>query len=398
MKDPEAMAETGRRGPFPMPSRRSEVAPFIAMDVLRDARALEASGRRILHLEVGQPGARTPSGVHAAVEAALADGRIGYTESLGTTPLRERIARHYHDAYGIEVPPSRVIVTTGSSAGFVLGFLAAFEVGDRVALAAPGYPAYRNILSATGLEAVWLETDERSRWAPAPAMLDEAAADSLRGVLVASPANPSGTMIEPDAMGALMKRARDRGLWFVSDEIYHGLAYGRACDTALQHDDEAIVINSFSKYYCMTGWRVGWMVVPERLVRPIERLAQNLYISPPALSQVAAIAAFDCTEELERNKAVYARNREMLMEGLPRIGLDRILPMDGAFYAYLDVGRFTNDSGEFAERMLHEAGVAATPGIDFDPTRGSRYLRLSFAGPTAEIEEAIDRLGRWLGA
>ncbi len=379
------------------PSRRSEVAPFIAMDVLRDARALEAQGRRVLHLEVGQPGAPTPEGVRLAVEHTLHEGRIGYTEALGTTPLRERISRHYRDAYGVDVPPSRIVVTTGSSAAFVLTFLAAFDVGARIALPSPGYPAYRNIVQATGLETAWLETDERSRWAPTPEMLDEAAASGpLDGILVASPANPSGTVIEPDRMEALMKRARDLGLWFISDEIYHGLTYGAPCDTALQHDGEAIVINSFSKYYCMTGWRVGWMVVPDALVRPIERLAQNIYISPPALSQVAALAAFDCVEELERNKAVYAKNREILMEALPRLGLDRMLPMDGAFYAHVDVGRFTNDSNEFAERMLKEAGVATTPGLDFDPVRGNRFLRISFAGPTAEIEEAVDALDGWL--
>lgn len=390
----ERPGSTQRR---PAPSRRSEVAPFIAMDVLRDARALETGGQRILHLEVGQPGAPTPEGVRVAVDAALSEGRIGYTEALGTTPLRERIARHYRDAYGIDVPPSRIVVTTGSSAAFVLSFLAAFDVGGRIALPAPGYPAYRNIISAMGLETVWLETDERSRWAPTAEMLDEAAARGrLDGILVASPANPSGTVVAPDQMEALMTRARELGMWFISDEIYHGLTYGAPCDTALQHDENAIVINSFSKYYCMTGWRIGWMVVPEALVRPIERLAQNIYISPPALSQVAALAAFDCTDELERNKAVYAKNREILMDALPKLGFDKVLPMDGAFYAYVDVGRFTNDSGEFADRMLREAGVATTPGLDFDPVRGNRYLRISFAGPTAEIEEAVASLDRWL--
>jgi aspartate/methionine/tyrosine aminotransferase len=380
-----------------MPSRRSEVAPFIAMDVLRDARALEALGRHVLHLEVGQPGAPTPAGVRAAVDDALMGGNIGYTEALGTTPLRERIARHYLDTYSVNVSPDRIIVTTGSSAAFVLTFLAGFEAGDRVALAAPGYPAYRNILTALGLETVWLETNEASRWVPTPEMLDEAFESApLQGILVASPANPSGTMLTPEAMEALLGRARDRGMWFISDEIYHGLTYAGACDTALQHDDDAIVINSFSKYYCMTGWRIGWMVVPERLVRPVERLAQNIYISPPALSQTAALAAFDCIDELERNKSVYARNREILAEALPRLGFDRILPMDGAFYAYVDVGRFTNDSLDFAERMLHEAGIATTPGLDFDPERGSRFLRISFAGPTADIEAAVERLDDWL--
>jgi len=376
---------------------RSDVSPFLAMDVLRDARALEAGGQRILHLEVGQPGAPTPAGVRAAVDEALAEGRIGYTEALGTTPLRERISRHYKDAYGVDVPASRIVVTTGSSAAFVLSFLAAFDTGDRVALPSPGYPAYANILKAVGLQTVWLETDEKSRWAPTPEMLEAAGETGpVSGILVASPNNPTGTVIEPDRMEALMRRARDMGTWFISDEIYHGLTYGAPCDTALQHDPDAIIINSFSKYYCMTGWRIGWMVVPDALVRPIERLAQNIYISPPALSQVAALAAFDCVDELEANKAVYAKNREILMEALPRLGFDKVLPMDGAFYAYVDVGRFTNDSIDFAERILREAGVATTPGPDFDPVRGNRFLRFSFAGPTAEIEEAVDCLDRFL--
>jgi aspartate/methionine/tyrosine aminotransferase len=381
----------------PAASRRSDVAPFLAMDVLRDARTLEAAGRRILHLEVGQPGAPTPAGVRQAAERALADGAIGYTEALGTAALRHRIARHYGEAYGLDVAPARVVVTTGSSAGFVLAFLACFDPGDRVALARPGYPAYRNILQALDLATVWLETDATTRWVPTPALIEQAAADRrLDGLLVASPANPTGTVVPAAGLGDLVAAAAALGLWFISDEIYHGLTYGEPADTALRHDGDAIVINSFSKYYCMTGWRIGWMVVPERLVRPIERLAQNLYISAPALSQAAALAAFDCTEELEANKAVYARNRDLLTSALPRLGLERVLPMDGAFYAYVDVADFTNDSSEFAARMLHEAGIAATPGLDFDAEHGRRYLRFSFAGATADIEEAVARLDRWL--
>lgn len=381
----------------PAASRRSEVAPFLAMDVLRDARALEAAGRRILHLEVGQPGAPTPAGVRRAAERALADGAIGYTEALGTAALRHRIARHYGEAYDLDIDPARVVVTTGSSAGFVLAFLGCFDPGDRVALARPGYPAYRNILQALDLGTVWLETDATSRWAPTPGLLGQAASDRrLHGLLVASPANPSGTVVSAAALSDLVSAAADLGMRFISDEIYHGLTYGEPADTALRHDGDAVVINSFSKYYCMTGWRIGWMVVPERLVRPIERLAQNLYISAPALSQAAALAAFDCTAELEANKAVYARNREILTLALPRLGLERVLPMDGAFYAYVDVADFTNDSSEFAARMLHEAGIAATPGLDFDAEQGRRYLRLSFAGPTADIEEAVARLEGWL--
>ncbi len=347
-----------------------------------------------MHMEVGQPGAPAPAGVRKAAAEALERGVIGYTEALGTMALRKRIARHYADAYDIDVPVSRVVVTAGSSAGFVLAFLACFDAGGRVGLAAPGYPAYCNILSALGLETVWLETTEATRWAPTPDMLD--AAGHLDGLLVASPANPSGTVIAPDALRDLAGACRDRGIRFISDEIYHGLTYGAPTDTALRFGDEALIINSFSKYYCMTGWRIGWMIVPEELVRPIERLAQNLYISPPALSQFGALAAFDCNEELERNKAVYAANRALLQHALPKLGLDRFLPMDGAFYAYLDVSRFTNDSSDFASRILREAGVATTPGLDFDPERGRRFLRLSFAGSTETVEEAVRRLGAWL--
>jgi aspartate/methionine/tyrosine aminotransferase len=374
-------------------SRRSAVAPFLAMDVLRDARRLEAEGRHILHLEVGQPGAPAPEGVRRAAAEALEQGAIGYTEALGIRPLRERIARHYAEAYDLDLSPDRVVVTTGSSAGFVLAFLTCFDAGARIALAAPGYPAYSNILAALALEVAWLETTAATRWAPTPEMLESSSAE---GILVASPANPSGTVIAPEALGALVAAAAERGTWFISDEIYHGLTFGVAAETALRYSDDAIIINSFSKYYCMTGWRIGWMVVPERMVRAVERLAQNLYISPPTLSQHAALAAFDCTDELERNKAVYEANRDLLRKALPEIGLDRVLPMDGAFYAYADVTSFTNDSRDFAARMLHEAGVATTPGIDFDPIRGSQYLRLSFAGATDEIAEAVKRMGQWL--
>ncbi len=377
------------------PSRRSAVAPFRVMDVLRDAGRLEAAGRNICHLEVGQPGAPAPEGARRAAAEALEHGRIGYTEALGIWPLRERIAEYYRAAHGIEVPAERVVVTSGSSVGFVLAFLSCFDSGARIALGAPGYPAYANILAALDLEPVWLKTFEASRWAPIPAMLDESG--RLDGLLVASPANPSGTVIQPAALKALIAGAEGRGIRFISDEIYHGLTYGAPVETALRFSDEAIIINSFSKYYCMTGWRIGWMVVPEDLVRPIERLAQNLYISAPALSQYAALAAFDCADELERNREVYAANRALLIDALPRLGFDRVLPMDGAFYAYLDVAAFTDDSSEFARRLLHEAGVATTPGIDFDPLRGHHFLRLSFAGPTDEIAEAVDRIAAWLG-
>ena len=379
------------------PAARSAVDPFLAMDVLSAANAMEAGGGSVLHMEVGQPSAPAPKSAIAAASAALARGRIGYTEALGLPSLRERISRHYRDAYGVDAPAERIVVTTGSSGGFILSFLAMFDPGDRVAISAPGYPAYRNVLKALGVEPVEIETSAATGWVLTGEAIARAHAERpLKGVLAMSPANPSGTMMSAAALADLGRVCRELGLWFVSDEIYHGLTYERPAETALRFDPDAVVINSFSKYYCMTGWRVGWMVVPEVLVRPIERLAQSLFISVPYLSQVAAEAAFDATEELEAVKAGYARNRAMLLEELPRIGLPDFLPVDGAFYVYVDVGRYTNDSMAFCRRILDETGVAVTPGLDFDTTRGSRYLRMSFAGAEETCREAVKRLGGFL--
>jgi aspartate/methionine/tyrosine aminotransferase len=394
------MAGTGVAGRTAMslpPSRRSAVEPFLAMEVMRAAIDREHAGGRVIHMEVGQPSAPAPTPVIEAARAALADGRFGYTEALGTRALRSRIARHYGEAYGLDLSPDRIAVTTGSSAGFNLAFLSAFDVGDRIALTAPGYPAYRNILSALGLEVVDIETDADTRHALTPEMLAAAHAQKpLSGVLIASPANPTGTMMSPAALAALIAAARDLGIRFISDEIYHGLVYSGTAETALKFSDDAIVVNSFSKYYCMTGWRVGWMVLPEELVRPVERIAQNLYISPPDISQRAAIAAFDAKEELEAVKAGYAANRRLLLDRLPRIGFDDHTPVDGAFYVYASVRRFSNDSVDFTKRMLAEAGVAATPGPDFDRARGHSTMRFSFAGTEADMAEAMDRLSGWL--
>ena len=387
-----------RRPAAPLsPSRRSAVAPFLAMDVLAAANAREAAGGSVMHMEVGQPSAPAPRAVIEAAQAALGHGRIGYTEALGLPSLRERIARHYRDSYGVAVPASRVCVTTGSSGGFILGFLAMFEPGDRVAIASPGYPAYRNVLEALGLIPVTIETTAATGWVMTAAAVEQAhAVEPLRGVLAMSPANPSGTMMDATALNDLGISCRRLGLWFVSDEIYHGLTYEAPAATALVADPDAVVINSFSKYYCMTGWRIGWMVLPEMLVRPVERLAQSLFISAPYLSQVAAEAAFSATGELEVVKAGYARNRAMLLAELPRIGLPDFLPVDGAFYVYVDIGRYTNDSLAFCSRLLAEAGVAATPGLDFDPDRGSRTMRLSFAGSEATCREAVARIGTFI--
>ena len=380
-----------------MASRIERVEPFLAMDVLAAAAAKERHGDSVVHMEVGQPSAPVPRLVREAASRALEVGRIGYTEALGIAPLRERIARHYRDAYGVEVSPERVVVTTGSSAGFVLAFLALFDKGARLAISAPGYPAYRNILAALDLEPAPIHLRRQDGWRMNAEGIERAQAEApLAGVLAMSPANPSGTMIGRAGLADIAATCRAHGLWFISDEIYHGLTYGSAADTALTVEPNAVVINSFSKYYCMTGWRVGWLVVPERLVRPMERLAQNLYISAPYLSQVAALAAFDATEELELVKAGYARARDVLLNELPGIGITEFHPADGAFYIYADVARFTNDSIAFCRRMLDETGVAATPGVDFDHEQGGHHLRLSFAGGEEVCREAIGRLRAWL--
>jgi len=381
--------------------RASTVQPFLVMDMMRQAAILEAAGTNIIHMEVGQPSGGPPAKVIEAAQTALQKERLGYVDALGIPPLRERIARHYKETYGVDVSPQRIIVTTGSSAAFVLAFTACFDRGQKIGLATPGYPAYRNILAATDLETIDIPTSAETRWAPAvDDVRERALAGKLDGLLVASPANPTGTMMAPQDLAALLKTCKETGVRFISDEIYHELTWqeqgGQEQATALQFDPDAIVINSFSKYYCMTGWRVGWMVVPEDLVRPLECLSQNLYISTPAISQYAALAAFEAREELDQRKAVYAANREYLMNELPRIGIDKFTPVDGAFYIYADVSKFTNDSLDFTSRMVKEAGVATTTGLDFDPKEGNRHIRMSFAGSNEEMKEAVKRLKGWL--
>jgi aspartate/methionine/tyrosine aminotransferase len=375
---------------------RAEIPSFIVMDVMQAAAAKEASGVKVIHMEVGQPATPAPGAARRAVAAALDQQTLGYTLALGMPELRRKIAGLYKTWYGLDLDPERVVVTNGSSAAFVLSFLALFDVRAKVALPNPGYPCYRHILSALGIDPVLLETGVETRWMPLAADLERAARDpSLKGVLIASPANPTGTMIEPDRLKALLGVCRAHKLCFVSDEIYHGLTYGMREETALAHSDDVVVINSFSKYFSMTGWRIGWMVVPHRLVRTVERLAQNFYISPPAVAQVAAIGAFDGIAELEANKAVYKANRDLLLKALPEAGIDRIVPADGAFYLYADVSHLTNDSLTFCKEMLDETGIAATPGVDFDAARGGRFVRFSYSGSTADMAEAAQRLRRW---
>ena len=379
------------------PSLRSDVPPFIVMDVMAAAARIEAAGGRVIHMEVGQPAASAPSTALAAARAALSGSYLGYTEALGIPALRRRIGRHYAEQYGFSVDPARIIVTTGSSGGFILSFLAMFEAGDRIALANPGYPPYRHILSALGCQPVLIQTSAETRWAiPSDALLAEHLRKPLQGLVIASPANPTGTMMESAALRALIEVAEAESIRVISDEIYHGLDYALPAETAARLSPDTVVVNSFSKYFCMTGWRVGWLVAPEVLVRPIERLQQNLAISVPTLSQIAAEAAFDGRDEMEAVKHGYEENRRILLEGLPKIGLDRFLPVDGAFYLYADVSRFTGDSIDFARRMLEQAGVAATPGLDFDPLHGKEFLRFSYAGSAADMREAVARIGQWL--
>ena len=377
-------------------ARRSEIDSFIVMDVMRAAAAREAAGHRVIHMEVGQPGTPAPKRARDALRACLDTEPLGYTLALGTPQLRQRISRHYQEYYGVSVSPERIVVTAGSSGAFVLAFLALFDAGDRVLLPSPGYPCYRHILSALGCEPVAMETGPETRWMPTPKMISETAKTApSKGVLVASPNNPTGTMLEPQRLADISEACRTNNLWLISDEIYHGLTYGLMAQTALSFCDDAVVINSFSKYYSMTGWRVGWMVVPEGLVRTIERLQQNLFISPSAAAQAAAMGSFDAREELEANRATYEANRSLLLAELPKAGFDKIAPADGAFYLYCDIGHLTDDSLAFAKLMLEETGVAATPGVDFDAKRGTHFLRFSYSADPADVADAVGRLKGW---
>ncbi|WFS02054.1 pyridoxal phosphate-dependent aminotransferase [Rhizobium tumorigenes] len=380
-------------------SKRSDVEPFHAMDVLAEATRRRQAGHPVISMAVGQPSHPTPKAALEAARSALEHGRIGYTDALGMAALKQAISGHYKSRHDLSIDPARIAITTGSSAGFNLAFLALFDHGDCVAIARPGYPAYRNILSALGLEVIEVPVSAETAFTLTPESLEAAQAESgkrLKGVLLASPANPTGTVTSREGLAALATYCADNAIAFISDEIYHGLTFVGEETSALEITNDAIVINSFSKYYCMTGWRIGWMVLPERLVRPIERVAQSLYISAPELSQIAATAALGANAELDVYKASYARNRDLLARRLPEIGFSIASPMDGAFYAYVDVSRFTNDSMGFARKMLAEINVAATPGLDFDPLEGFRALRFSYAGSNAEIEEAVERLADWL--
>jgi aspartate/methionine/tyrosine aminotransferase len=384
-----------RSGPFAMKvARRGAVPPFIVMEMLAAANRRAAEGGAVFHLELGEPSTAAPKPVVEEAKRILEAGTLGYTESTGLPALRARIAEYYREGGGFDLPPERIVITTGSSGGFVLGFLAAFDAGDRVALAVPGYPAYRNILMALDIEAVLVETGPETRFQPTPALL-ESVPGKLDGLIIASPSNPAGTVLTGEEIRALADYCAARGIRLVSDEIYHGITYGAPATSALAASNDAVVINSFSKYFSMMGWRLGWMVVPEDLLRSVDRLSQNLFISPPTLSQRAAIKVFDCRGELEANVRRFGRNRAHLLEHLPRAGFDRLAPADGAFYLYADVRHLTNDSEDLCRRLLAETGVAITPGVDFDPVRGHNFVRFSYAGSSADVAEAARRLEAW---
>ncbi|WP_174062912.1 pyridoxal phosphate-dependent aminotransferase [Agrobacterium larrymoorei] len=380
-------------------SKRSAVEPFHAMDILAEANRRRQAGRPVISMAVGQPSHSAPKASLEAAEAALKTGRIGYTDALGMRELRETIAAHYRIRHQVVIDPARVAVTTGSSAAFNLAFLALFDAGDAVAIARPGYPAYRNILKALGLTVVEVPVTAETGYTLTPASLERAetkAGVKLKGVLLASPANPTGTVTGREALKRLAAYCDSRDIAFISDEIYHGLTFVGEEASAVEITENAVVINSFSKYYCMTGWRIGWMVLPEALIRPVECLAQSMYISAPEISQLAATAAFSAEEEMDVYKESYRTNRDFLIARLPELGLPLASPMDGAFYAYVDTSRYSNDSMEFARRMLAEIDVAATPGLDFDPLEGHRAMRFSYAGSVSDIAEAVGRIAGWL--
>jgi aspartate/methionine/tyrosine aminotransferase len=374
-------------------SSRSQVDPFIVMDVMEAARQAEAEGRDVIHMEVGQPSTAAPQGARDLLKQGLDGGSLGYTVALGLPELRQGIADLYGKWYNVDLNPERVVVTSGSSGAFILTFSALFDAGDKVAIGAPGYPSYRQILRAMDVTPIDVETRVENRLQPTPEDLQRV---DFNGLLVASPANPTGTMLGRDALGDLMGCAADKGASFISDEIYHGIEYEAKAVTALEISDDCVVINSFSKYFSMTGWRVGWMVVPEDMVRPVERLAQNMFICAPHASQVAALGALRSHDELEVNLSVYEKNRALMLQELPKIGFDKFAPPDGAFYVYVDISDYSADSLAFCKQVLDRVGVAITPGIDFDPKRGATYIRLSYARSHDDMKEGLARLGQFM--
>ena len=374
-------------------SERADIAPFFVMEMMRAAADREAAGVDVVHMEVGQPSTPAPAGARAAAKAAIDNDVLGYTSAVGIEPLRTRLVQHYADWYGHDTDADRIIVTQGASGAFTLAFLACFEAGDRVAVTAPGYPCYRNTLEALDIEVVEIAVTPESGFRLTADMVESASA--LDGLVVASPANPTGTMLMADELGRLARRCHGAGVRLISDEIYHGISYGTPAATAAASSPSAVVVNSFSKYFSMTGWRLGWLLLPPDLVSPVERLAQNATIAAATVSQHAALGGFDSIDELEANVARYRTNRQILLDGLPAAGIDRIAPPDGAFYIYANVDHLTDDSADLAATWLAELGIATTPGIDFDPAEGHRYIRFSFAGSNDDMIRTVERLTAW---
>ena len=374
-------------------SNRGNVDPFIVMDVMENARKAEEQGEDIIHMEVGQPGTAVPKIAQDKLIEKMKNDSLGYTVALGLPELRLRIARLYRDWYKVDIDPNRVVVTSGSSGGFILSFASLFDAKQRIGIGSPGYPSYRQILKAQDLEPVLIETSIENRFQP---IAEDLKNRNLSGVLIASPANPTGSMLNFESMEALITTSIDEKISFISDEIYHGIEYENKAISALQITDDCYVINSFSKYFSMTGWRVGWMVVPESHIRQIERLAQNMFICAPHSSQVAALHALDCNEELEKNLDIYKKNRELMKKGLEEAGFTKTSPPDGAFYIYADISEFSNDSLEFTQLVLKEAKVAITPGLDFDPARGNSTIRFSYARSTKDIIDGLERLQNFM--
>ena len=374
-------------------SSRTDIAPFYVMEVMRAAAALEASGSEVLHLEVGQPSTPAPEGARDRAISAIQNEILGYTSALGMDSLRERLSLHYREWYDTEVGPERIAITLGASGAFTLAFLACFEAGDRVAVPTPGYPCYRNTLRALGVEVIDLPVGYDTRFQPSPRILEPLG--PIDGLVVASPSNPTGTMLLPSELTELTHWCATESVRLISDEIYHGITYGTSAPTVAAEWDEAVIVNSFSKYFSMTGWRLGWLVLPQNLVSPVERLAQNAFIAATSVSQHAALGAFESHGELEANVERYSVNRNILLEGLPRAGITQLAPADGAFYIWAQVDHLSDDSQNLAEEWLKDLGIAVTPGIDFDPSQGHRFIRFSFAGSTREVEETVRKLVVW---
>ena len=370
-------------------SNRSNVDAFIVMDVMESARRAEQSGKKIIHMEVGQPGTPAPKIASESITKELKKNNLGYTVTLGLPQLRSRISKLYGDWYNVEINPERVVITTGSSGGFILSFATLFDAGERVGVGSPGYPSYRQILKAQNLIPVNIETTIQNKYQPT---IKDIKKNNLNGLLVASPANPTGSMLDKNTLTKLIDCSKEYNVSFISDEIYHGIEYENKAVSALEITNDCYVINSFSKYFSMTGWRIGWMIVPEDHVRQVEKVSQNLFICPPHASQITALAALDAKKELDENVKVYRKNREILLAELPKAGFTTFSPPDGAFYIYVDISKFSDDSLGFCRQVLDEAGVAITPGLDFDQYRGSSTIRFSYARSTEDIIESTKRI------